>query len=231
MKRFYQSAGVRPAPDGFAVLLDDKPLRTPVKAAMVAPTLALAQAIAAEWQTQGETITPAFMPLTQLTATAIDGVRARMAETAAAAAAYGESELICYRAEEPAALARLQAERWQPLLEWAADTLGARLVPIVGIIHHPQSPAALTALRQAVEVLDGWHLTAVQNIVGITGSLILALAMLKGRLTPQETFALAQLDETYQIERWGEDAEAARRRRAQLEDLQATAQFLSLLDA
>ncbi|MFV3076134.1 ATP12 family chaperone protein [Niveispirillum fermenti] len=229
MKRFYKQVDVVAVEDGFGIALDGKPVRTPAKLPLTVPTQALADAIAAEWTAQGEEVKPATMPLTQLASTSIDGVRGRLADVAAASAAYGESELVCYRAEEPEELVERQARLWNPLLDWAARRHDAHLLITSGIIHRPQPEGALKALGAAVGELDEWRLTALQNCIGITGSLLVSLALVDGHLTPEQAFDLAQLDENYQIEKWGEDWEAADRRAVQRNDLSSTVRFLTLL--
>lgn len=231
MKRFYKQAAVADAagPDGWTVLLDGKPLRTPAKLPLAVPTRALAEAIAAEWQAQAAEVVPRTMPLTQLSSTAIDGVRARPTEVADAAAAYAGTDLLCYRADHPQELAERQSRAWQPLLDWAALRYDALLRPTTGIRHVSQEEGALKALRAALDGLDEWRLTALQNAVGICGSLVVALALLEGKLDAHAAFDVSQLDETFQIEQWGEDAEAAARRKALLDDLVVTERFLALL--
>ncbi|QJE73181.1 ATPase [Aerophototrophica crusticola] len=231
MKRFYKQATAAgtAGPDGWTVLLDGKPLRTPAKLPLAVPTRALAEAIAAEWQGQGEEVVPRTMPLTQLSSTAIDGVRARPAEVADAAAAYAGTDLLCYRADHPQELAERQAKAWQPLLDWAALRYDALLRPTTGIRHVAQDESALKALRAALEGMDEWRLTALQNAVGICGSLVIALALLEGKLDARGAFDVSQLDESFQIEQWGEDAEAAARRKSLLDDLVVTERFLTLL--
>lgn len=231
MKRFYKTATAEQAGEGWQVLLDGKPMRTPAKEMLVVPTRRLAEAIAAEWNGQGEEVKPATMPLTQFASTTIDGVRNRRDLVVETACAYAGSDLLCYRADHPQELADRQAAIWQPLLDWASARYGATLVPTAGIVHRQQDEAALTALRRAVEAYDDWRLCALQGAVGISGSLIVALALMDGRLTAEEVFAVSQLDESFQIEKWGEDAEAARRRAALRADLAATEAYLKLLAA
>lgn len=229
MKRFYKQVETVAADGGFTLTLDGKPVRTPAKLPLVVPTADLAAAIAAEWAAQGDEVKPATMPLTQLTSTSIDGVRGRMTAVAEASAVYGESELVCYRADEPAELVERQARLWNPLLDWAARRYDAQLLVTTGIIHKRQPEGALNALRAAVDQLDEWHLTALQNTIGITGSLLISLALVDRHLTAEQAFDLAQLDENYQIEKWGEDWEAADRRAVQRADLAHTVRFLDLL--
>lgn len=229
MKRFYKQVAVIDTDGGFGIALDGKPVRTPAKLPLTVPTRKLADAIAAEWEAQGEEVKPATMPLTQLASTSIDGVRGRLEAVASAAAEYGGSELVCYRAEEPAELVQRQAALWNPLLDWAAHRYDAHLLVTSGIIHKAQPENALRALRAAIDALDEWRLTALQNCIGITGSLLVSLAVVEGHLAPEQAFDLAQLDENYQIEKWGEDWEAADRRANQRADLASTHLFLSLL--
>ncbi len=229
MKRFYKQVTVQAVDGGWGIALDGRPLRTPAKHPLTLPTQALAEAIANEWHGQGEEVKPQTMPLTQLASTCLDGVVGRMPDVAAASAEYGGSELLCYRADEPPQLVARQVALWQPLLDWAARRYDANLRLASGIIHVAQPPQALNALRAGIDALDAWRLTALQNVIGITGSLVLSLAFVDGRLTPEETFDLAQLDENFQIERWGEDWEAADRRNNQRADLAVTRQFLDML--
>lgn len=229
MKRFYKQVAVVEAEGGFGIALDGKPVRTPAKLPLTVPTAALAAALAAEWLAQSGEVKPATMPLTQLASTSIDGVRGRLAAVAAAAAEYGGSELVCYRAEEPDELVQRQAVLWNPLLDWAARRYDAHLRVTSGIIHKPQPEGALRALRAAVDALDEWRLTALQNCIGITGSLLVSLAVVDGHLTAEQAFDLAQLDENFQIEKWGEDWEAADRRAHQRADLASTIRFLELV--
>ncbi|MFY8094488.1 MAG: ATP12 family chaperone protein [Niveispirillum sp.] len=229
MKRFYKQVETVAADGGFTLTLDGKPVRTPAKLPLVVPTRALAEAMAAEWAAQGEEVKPSTMPLTQLASTSIDGVRGRLDAVAEASAVYGESELVCYRADEPDELVQRQATLWNPLLDWAARRHDAHLLVTSGILHKPQPAGALKALRAAVDQLDEWHLTALQNTIGITGSMLVSLALVDRHLTAEQAFDLAQLDETFQIEKWGEDWEAADRRAIQRADLAHTVRFLDLL--
>ncbi|MFM2044903.1 MAG: hypothetical protein RLY86_3479 [Pseudomonadota bacterium] len=237
MKRFYKTATAAPVDSaddsagGFQVLLDGKPVRTPSKALLLVPTMALAEAIAAEWQGQGESVVPQSMPLTQYAATTIDGVIGRRDGVVDAVCAYAGTDLLCYRADHPLELAERQAMMWQPLLDWAAVRHGAVLVCTSGIVHRPQDPAALAALGAAVAGLDDWRLCGLQGAVGAAGSLVIGLALLEGRLSAEEAFAISQLDETFQIEQWGEDAEAMKRRDALRADLAATERFLRICAA
>jgi chaperone required for assembly of F1-ATPase len=184
-------------------------VRTPAKAALVLPSLAMAQAIAAEWQAQDGTVKPATMPMTRMANSAIDKVAPQFDEVAALIAAYAETDLLCHRAAAPAALAARQAAAWDPLLDWAADHLDARLRVTVGIMPVAQPVASLDALGQAVRATTPFRLAALHDLVAITGSLVLGLAVARGRIDAATAFALSRIDESWQAELWGQDAEAA----------------------
>jgi chaperone required for assembly of F1-ATPase len=216
-KRFWAQATVAQAAGGWQVLLDGRAVKTPAKAPLMLPNAALAQAIAAEWQAQGGDIAPATMPFTKMANTAIDGTAPRHAAVVDSLAAWGGSDLLCYRAERPALLAARQAAEWDPWLDWAADALGARLRVTRGVMPVPQPPQALAALRAAVAGHDPFRLTALHDLVTIPGSLVLGLAVARGALTPDRAFDLSRIDDDWQADQWGADeeaAESAARRRA-----------------
>jgi len=225
VKRVYKKVAVRAAEGGFAVMLDGRPVRTPGRKMLVVPSRALAEAIAGEWRAQGDKVEPRSMPLTRLASTALDLVGQRRPAIVDEIAAYAMTDLVCYRADAPAELKARQHEVWQPLLDWAAARYGAALVVTAGVVPRPQPPEALAALRRAVEAYDDMALVALHAATAAAGSLIVALALLDGHIDAAEAFAISQLDETFQIERWGEDAEAARRRAALRDDLAQTAEF------
>jgi len=230
--RRIRTAATAPGPDGtVAVLLDGKPATTPAGLPLAVPTAALAEAVAAEFRAQGEKVAPASMPMTQFAVTAIDRIAPHRDAVADAVAAYAETDLLCYRADEPADLAELQARVWQPLLDWAAHRYDAALHVHSGIMPRPQPAEAVAALRRAAAELDAFRLSAVQAACGTLGSVVLALALAEGRIGAAEAFEAAELDATYQIAKWGEDAEAARRRAAVKADAQAARAFLDLLAA
>ncbi len=208
-KRFWTDVTVDEVDGGAQVLLDGRPVRTPAKAPLIVPTRAFAEMIAAEWEAQVEGIDPTSMPATRTANAAIDKVRVQRAEVAAMLAEYGGSDLLCYRAERPDALVLRQAERWDPLLEWARDALGVRLKTAVGVMPVAQDPAAVDVLTNRVSALDPFSLSAFHDLVSLSGSLILALAVADRRLTGAEAWALSRLDEDFQIEQWGADEEAA----------------------
>ncbi|MEO1459225.1 MAG: ATP12 family protein [Pseudomonadota bacterium] len=230
MKRFWSETRVVAAEGaGFTVHLDERPIRTPGRAELALPTRALAEALAAEWDAQTETVDPRAMPLTRAANTAIDRVLPERAAVAAAIAEYGESDLLCYRAPYPDELAAEQAAGWDPLLDWAAEALGARLATGAGVMHVAQPPAAVAALAAAVGRLDPWGLTALHELVSISGSLVLGLAVLEGRLAPAAAWRLSRIDEDWNIREWGEDAEAAASAARREADFHAAARLLTLL--
>lgn len=227
-RRIYESVEVRGAEGGFAVTLDGRPVRTPTGHPLRLPTRALAQAIADEWAAQEETVRPPTMPLSQLAVTWIDKVTEGRAATVEAVARYAETDLLCYRAEEPDDLVDAQDAAWRPLLDWAASDLGARLTVTTGIVPVAQPEEAVAALRAAVEALDDVALTALSGAAAAAGSVVVGLALIAGRIDAAEAFAASQVDETHQAGRWGEDAEAADRRTRIRGDIEAAARFLAL---
>jgi len=230
-RRVYKQARAAEAQDGFRVLLDEKPLVTPAKAPVILPARRLAQSIAAEWRKQGERIEPATMPLTRLAFTIIDRVaRARVA-VVDAIVAYAGSDLLCHRAGEPEGLIARQTAAWDPILDWAAEECGIRLAPVAGVMPRTQPTETLNIFRQEIENESDFVLGALADMTALTGSAILALAVLRGRLSVQEGWAAAHVDEDWQIAQWGEDEEAARRRQMRWLDMQAAARLVELLRA
>jgi chaperone required for assembly of F1-ATPase len=207
MKRFYKNAAAEGTPHGFRILLDGKPVQTPARNPLILPTQALADAVAKEWQEQGDEIVPTTMPLTRMANTVLDGVRATRDDVIVAILRFGEDDLLAYRAEAGSALAGRQ-QAWDTLLDWAAGAFGARLTVAQGIGPMSQPDGPLAALREAVAPRDDFALAALHVLASITGSLVLGLAVLEARLEPGEAFALSRLDEAYQAEIWGQDAEA-----------------------
>ena len=231
MKRFWSEVSVEAEAGGFAIRLDRRPLRTPAKASCVVPTRALAEAVAAEWAVVEAEVDPGAMPMTRAANSAIDRVTSDRAAVAGTIAAYGEADLICYRATHPAELARRQSEAWDPLLAWADEALGARLVSVEGVVHVAQSPESLARLGAAVRAHGSWELTALHDLVSISGSLVIGLAVSQLHLDAEAAWPLSRIDEDWQIEEWGEDDEAATvagRRRA---DLTNAARLLELVRA
>lgn len=208
-RRFWTEATVQPEGAGFAVMLDSRPVRTPLKAPLVLPTEALARAVAAEWQAQTGTVNPATMPFTRTANSAIDKVAPQFADVAAMLAEYGGSDLLCYRATDPEALIARQAAAWNPLLDWVAGEFGTPLAATQGVVPIAQPVSSLAALGAAVSAQSPFQLAAFHDLVAITGSLVLALAVTRGRLSAEDAWALSRIDEDWQIEAWGQDDEAA----------------------
>jgi chaperone required for assembly of F1-ATPase len=208
-RRFWTTASAVPVKGGFSVQLDARPVRTPLKSPMVLPTQGLAEAVAAEWQAQGDTVDPKTMPFTRTANSAIDTVKAQFDAVAAGLADYGGSDLLCYRAEAPPELIARQEQGWDPLLAWAAESLQAPLHPTKGIVHVVQPPGSLSVLRALVFDQTAFQLAAFHDLVALSGSLILALAVQRRRLSADEAWQLSRIDEDWQIELWGEDEEAA----------------------
>lgn len=228
MKRFYTEAAVLSHDQGTAIGLDGKPVRTPAGRLLLVRPAALAEAIAAEWRAQGEDIDPHSMPLCQLASTALDRVGPNRAAIVAQLVNYARTDLLCYRAEGPEDLVERQTRMWHPLIGWVADTFGATLLITHGVIPVSQPSEALDNLERVVAGYDVHVLTALQSAVAAMGSLVLGLALVEGRLTAEDAFAISQLDETYQQELWGEDPEAVRARDALRQDIAAAARFLEL---
>jgi chaperone required for assembly of F1-ATPase len=227
----FREVAVVAAAAGFAVHLDTRPLKTPAGRPCELPTQALAEAVAAEWRAAAPKPPPSgAIKLTQMAATALDRIAAHRAAIEAQLLAYAETELLCHRADHPPELAARQQAVWQPLLDWLAMRHDALLAPTVGIIARPQAPASLAALAAALAGLDAWRLSAVSVAVAASGSLVIGLALADGRLTAEGAFAAAELDATFQIEKWGEDEEARRRRAGVRQELELAERFLGLLD-
>jgi chaperone required for assembly of F1-ATPase len=229
IKRFWREARTASRPEGWAVELDGRPLRTPAGAAFLAPTRALGEAAAAEWDAQGERPDPRAMPLTRAVNTAIDRVTPHRAAVVAEIAAYAGTDLLCYRAPHPPELSRRQAEAWDPVLDWAEGRWRIKLLRVEGVMHAPQPAPAVAALSGAVEGFDAFGLTALHDLATLSGSVILALATAEGELSPDDAWTRSRLDEAWQIERWGEDAEAAEAAAARREAFLAAARLLDLL--
>ncbi len=229
MRRRYKTVEVADVADGFAITLDAKPMRTPAGHPFVAPTRTLADAVAEEWRAQGETVQPRTMPMTQFVATALDRVPLDRERIVGDLAAFAETDLLCHRAADSEWLLKRQAEQWQPLLDWAKTVLGARFTLASGIMPVDQPPETLAAIRRRVAALDDFNLVAMQSLAGSTGSIMLAFAVAEGRLSAEDAHRLSRLDEDYQIERWGEDYEAADRREAVRADMLAAARLLALV--
>ncbi len=227
--RFYKTVSIAADGGAFRLLLDGKPVRTPAKKQFLLPTRALADAVAAEWDAQAERIDPATMPLTRFANSAIDGMMGREPEVRADIVKYAGSDLVCYRAEGPPELVRRQAIGWDPVLAWSRDVLGASFQVAQGVMPATQSASAMTGIARAVEGYRAFDLAALHVMTTLMGSALLALAHARGRLSADEAWAAAHLDEDWQISQWGEDAEAIARREKRWLDMQAASRLLALL--
>ncbi len=230
VRRFYKSVDVREAESGgFELMLDGRAARTPGRNRLAAAGRALMERVAEEWERQAETLDPADMPLTRLLNSAVDGVARTMDETRGDIARYAGSDLICYRAEAPEALAERQRLAFDPVLAWAAEIFGARFNLAAGIVHVAQPPEALAAVSAALDAVDDpARLAALSAITSLTGSALIALAVARGFLTPEEAWAAAHIDEDFQNEQWGVDTEAKARRDARWREMEAAGTVLAL---
>lgn len=207
-KRFWKEATISEVEGGYRIELDGRPVRTPAKALMVVPTKAMAEAIAAEWDAQTEEVKPESMPITRSANAALDKVSVQFDEVADMLSAYGGSDLLCYRADSPVELTKRQSEEWDPILEWAEGRFGTRLICGFGVMPVTQSDENLRVLREHVGTLSPFEIAAFHDLVGISGSLILALAVTEGYLTAQDAWLKSRVDELWQEEQWGQDDEA-----------------------
>jgi chaperone required for assembly of F1-ATPase len=230
MKRFYKEATTQGAEGGGRfILLDGRPVMTPARTKLVLPTVGLADGVAAEWNGQGEKVDPRSMPLTGLANAAIDRVAPDPGAFARSLATYGESDLLCYRADGPAPLVHRQAEAWDPLLKWARRRFDVDFTLVEGIVHRPQPPETVERLARAVAARDPFALAALSPLVTISGSLILALALAERVIGVEQAWAAATVDEAWQSENWGEDALAAAALAARRLEFDAAWHFLDLL--
>jgi chaperone required for assembly of F1-ATPase len=229
-KRFYNDVAIKDEGGGVGVLLDGKPVRTPGKAPFVAPNKALAEAIGEEWRGQGARVDPATMPLTRLANSVIDGVKGHEEAVIGDILNYAGSDLICYRAEGPKGLVTLQTKHWDPIVAWAKRDLGVSMRLAEGVMHVAQAPVALDAIGKRLAGFDPWSLAALHVMTGLAGSALLALAVALGRLSPEEAWAAAHVDEDWQIGQWGEDEEAKERRENRRRDFAAAARMFKLLE-
>jgi chaperone required for assembly of F1-ATPase len=228
-KRFYTEAGVGEAEGGFSVTLDGKPIRTPSGRIVTVPVRQIAEAIAAEWQAQQETLDPLTMPLTRFANSVVEGVVDRVDLVADDVAKYLQSDLLFYRAGHPEALVAREAQHWDPVLFWAADTLGAHFILAEGIVHIVQPDNAVQAARAAMPS-DPWSVAAMHVVTTLTGSALLALALKHEVLTPEQVWAAAHVDEDWNAEKWGVDEEVAARRAARQVDFDAATRILKALN-
>jgi len=231
VKRFYTQVAVVPDGEGFAVRLDGRPIRTPARALLVLPTRALAERIAAEWDAQEDDIRPQTMAMTGMANATIDLMATRRDEIVNDVAGYAGTDLLCYRAEAPEALRALQDAGWQPLLDWAVAHLGLRFVVTAGIVPVGQEPGLVEAARLHLDTYDDFTMVGTSKLTHGTGSVVLAMAVIEGRITADEAFALSQIDELWQESLWGADDEAVEFRRTLRQDLLDAAEFAWLARA
>ena len=225
-RRFYRDATAAEGEGGFAVLLDGRPVRTPARRSLAAPTRTLAEAITAEWEAQRDVVDPARMPLTRLANTIVDGVATSVEAVAADVVKYLGSDLLFYRADRPERLVARQAQHWDPLVAWARTELGARFVLAEGVMHVSQPALALTAAAAHVP-RDPWRLGAVHSVTTLTGSALIALALAASRLSLEEAWTAAHVDEDWNMEQWGRDELALARRDFQFAEMKAAATVLA----
>ncbi len=231
IRRFYREATVGEDSGLWRVLLDGKPMRTPAKATLAVPSKPLAEAIAAEWAAQGESIAPAIMHLTRFANTAIDRVQGREANVLDDILAYAASDLVLYRADAPEGLRARQDAAWNPPLNWARSALQADFNPVEGVIHVQQPAASIARLGEFLAPFDTFALTALHIMTTMTGSALLAAAYADGAMDLDAVWAAAHVDEDWQIEKWGEDDEAVARRERRWREMQAAAQLFHLASA
>jgi chaperone required for assembly of F1-ATPase len=226
-KRFYKTASVEQHDGAHRILLDGKPVKTPARRVLAAPTAALAQELAKEWDAQTDVINPANMPLTRLANSIIDGVADAPEPVADEIAKYLGSDLVFYRADGPDGLIGAQQKHWDPVVAWARDDLGARFILAEGVMFAPQPDGAIAAARRAIPQ-NPWTLGATHSVMTLTGSALLALALASGKLHVDSAWAAAHVDEDWNLATWGQDEAAVARRAARFEEMQAAARVLAL---
>ncbi|MEL6289412.1 MAG: ATP12 family protein [Pseudomonadota bacterium] len=227
-KRIFETAAAAETDGGFALELDGRRVRTPARHVLMVPSRALADAVAAEWNAQGEHVDFQAMPLTRLSNTALDNVRGREATIVEEIIGFAASDLTCYRAERPESLIAAQQNGWDPVHAWIAERFGTRPIIVAGIMHADQPASLLDALRDVLAAADPFILTATHNFTTLTGSAFLGVGLLGARFSPTDAWACAHIDEDWQAERWGHDAEAAARRRYREGEFTSAYRFLTL---
>lgn len=227
-KRFWKQALASPCDGGFTVTLDGRAVKTPAKRLLVLPTMAMAEVIATEWDAQQGRVKPETMPATRAANSAIDNVAIQFAAVAHDLARYGETDLLCYRATGPQELIDLQADAWDPLLDWSTAALRAPLIATAGVMHIRQPETSIAKLTAQVHAFTPFQLAAVHDLIAISGSLILALAVTRGRLSLDEAWRLSRIDETWQNELWGVDEDAAALESLKRQALAEAARFFAL---
>ena len=230
-QKFYKNVELEATDTGFSILLDGRPVKSPAGAALSVRSEPLARRISEEWAGQEDTIHPSTMPMTALSCTMIDRIVPQKAETASQLLRFAETDMLCYRAQEPTDLVSRQQKLWQPMIDWLAETHHVQLVVTEGILPVKQPQSALDALSATIDRLQDWELAALSSVTAAAGSLVIGLALIAGRIDEAEAFAMVQLDEDYQNERWGTDEEAARRQQALQGEIQSVATFVDLARA
>lgn len=229
MKKFYSHAGLRQDGGGFTVCLDEKAVKTPAGHPLALPNRPLGEAVASEWTAQGETIRPQSMPVTRVCNSVIDGVAQAPEPVVEAIMAIAAHDLLCYRAEDPPALRERQDTAWSPLLDWLESRHGSRLQVTTGVLPVPQGPADLAGLKQVFAALDPFRLAAAHMAATLTGSAVIAAALIDRQIDLDAAWAAAQLDETWQAEQWGEDGEAMARDKLRRDELAVAVQVMGLM--
>ena len=229
-KRFWKEVSIRPEASGYGIYLDDKQLKTPLKASLLAPTMAVAQGIADEWEAVEEKINPLHMHLTRCANATLDKVVVDHGAVAEMLAEYGATDLLCYRAEGPTELVARQAEAWDPMLVWMSEKYSVTLIATTGIMHKPQPSDGQAKLRAVVSAYDPWRLTALHDLVTISGSLVLGLAVASKHLSAEDVWPLSRIDETWQEEQWGVDETANAATEIKRSDFVKAAKLMELLD-
>jgi chaperone required for assembly of F1-ATPase len=230
MKRFYKEAAVVEADGDFSVTLDGRNIRTPAKAGLISPNRALADAIAVEWNAQGDEVDVESMSMMKFVSTAIDRVQPRRNAVVDQISAYANTDLLCYRAERPDDLVAMQNGAWQPLLDWCGDAYGAKLKTTMGVIPIDQDAGALSAVKDVVATHDDFALAALHELTTVSGSVVIALAVTAGRLSAADAADASQIDDTFQAEKWGYDKEAADNLAGRRQCLESATAYYTLLE-
>lgn len=230
MKRFWKTVTTEETPDGWRVLLDGRPVSTPARRPCVVPLAEMAAAIAEEWAAQKDQVRPQDMPMTRTAATCLDRVEPQELAIRETLATYGETDLLCYRATHPDALIHRQQEAWDPVLDWAADKFDAPLVRGAGVMHISQPARSVANLANALAACTPWQLTAMADLIQMSGSLVLALGVLHKYMEADQAWALSRIDDQWNIDEWGEDAEAAADAAKRMADFKHAARVLKMLD-
>jgi len=228
MKRFYKKAEATKVENGFTVFLDGRPIKTPAKAPFVLPNLTVATEIASEWNAQTDKVDPSTMPAMKYAATAIDRVTTQREKVIEEIVGFGGTDLVCYRASYPEHLVTKQSEAWDPLLVWLKETFDASLNVTIGVGYVAQETSELTKLKTAIDAQSDLQLAAIHDIVSLTGSLVVTLAVMGGKLNAEQAFDISELDETHIIDEWGDDAESVKRRKNNKVSLNDAIKFLNL---